>query len=299
MSYRYEYRLIYYVFHVAREERVNIGLVFWCPETMEFWYKVNTRYGRLSKFFPELDGRAYRRMCNSVTQSLEDAGMRVGGFWPSGEVSGSPTLDWMLEPSILTNSNVLGVGSLKAGITDEPIRRAAELFTEYVERYDQPSTTERVDNVALWQRVINQRDMSSAGLATRPFVSDEVKLEGPTYDYAFRMGWVNGTQQVAEPISFDYAKSDSMIERANTWVGRLTDLDRGAPFELTAIVHPPAGGKENDSYQRAVRLLRQAPRVRALIESDHLESLWELILKDVAQNEVDAPKDHRAMRFNE
>ncbi len=58
MSYRYEYRLIYYVFHVAAEERVNIGLVFWCPETMEFWYKVNTRYGRLSKFFPELDGNS-------------------------------------------------------------------------------------------------------------------------------------------------------------------------------------------------------------------------------------------------
>lgn len=100
------------------------------------------------------------------------------------------------------------------------------------------------------------------------------------------MSWHNGKQQVAEPISLDYAHNKSIIERANTWVGRLVDLSQGSEFEMTAIIYTPDGrhDKKGDTYRKARDMLAHAPKVRRVIDSGELDDLWQMIISDAEQH---------------
>lgn len=289
--------MIHYTFHVAGEEKATIGLVFWCHEINQFIYKVNQRYGRLSRFFPDLDPQAYKRLVTGLNHALKTLETKIVGIEGQNRDLRSRSLDSLIEGSPLVRSNVLSVGSLKGGITEDPKDWAELLYQEFVERYEKPTSDARVDHKALWIRILEDRNKSRLGRQIAPSLEKKVTLKGPDYELDFQMGWQNGVQQVAEPISFDYSKSGSIVERANTWVGRLTELVRGDEFSMTAVVHPPPGQRHRDAYERAKGILRRAPNVRILIESDKLDELWKLIARDLGQ-QLDGNQETLAHQTN-
>src|SRR5258708_2605596 len=124
---RYEFRLLQFIFHAAGDERANIGLLFWCPENRLFWYQVNERHGRLSNFFRDFDAGGYKRLVASFKASMRRVKEQITGLSLTRNPS-DMALDTLLAKTVVAQSNVLGLGPLMGGVSDNPERRAEQIF---------------------------------------------------------------------------------------------------------------------------------------------------------------------------
>ena len=63
------------------------------------------------------------------------------------------------------------------------------------------------------------------------------RIIGKDYDYEFQHAWRNGTWNLYEPISMDLLDADSILDKANRWLGRATNLkDSTDQFHLWILI---------------------------------------------------------------
>ena len=117
-----------------------------------------------------------------------------------------------------------------------------------------------------------------------PRVQHDVPVEAPLFTYNFKMGWSNGHRQFLEPISLDYTNRPHVIDKANTWTGRLHNLEAAPMFQLTGIVAPPDDQELLPAYDEALGILNAAPRVRRLYTMDEIDQVVEQIQRDIASH---------------
>ena len=87
---------------------------------------------------------------------------------------------------------------------------------------------------------------------------------------------------MAEPISFDYAERDAVLDKANKWLGRLHSLKGARDYQLTAIVAPPQNAALLPAYHNALDILRDAPNIRALVPESRAEDFLAEVERDLA-----------------
>ncbi|MGC4084432.1 MAG: hypothetical protein QM736_20535 [Vicinamibacterales bacterium] len=75
------------------------------------------------------------------------------------------------------------------------------------------------------------------------------------------------------------------MEKANTWSGRLLNLSRGEQFQMTGVVARPTRRDLSAAYDQAVSILRNAPRVRAVISEEQLDDFATEIERDLMPHE--------------
>ncbi|MBM3924513.1 MAG: hypothetical protein FJ320_00760 [SAR202 cluster bacterium] len=138
-----------------------------------------------------------------------------------------------------------------------------------------------MDETVLWESIRTQQNKSQAGLSAGRYLTQGVTIKSDAYQYEFKLGWQNGKQQVLEPISLDYKKGGDIVDKANTWAGRLLELSRKSEFEMTAVITSPTPRSNLRDHNRAKQLLSRAPQVRMVVESEEIETVWRTILRDV------------------
>jgi hypothetical protein len=92
---------------------------------------------------------------------------------------------------------------------------------------------------------------------------------------------VNGVPQVIEPISLDYTDATMVLEKANTWSGRLFNLAKGEDFRMTGVIVPPADPALAESALKATRILRGAPKMRRVLSLRELNDFIPEIERDL------------------
>lgn len=62
MSYKValRYSVIQFMPYVETGEFANVGVMAVCPKTGYFDYKITSKYGRLTQFFPNLSAKQYK-----------------------------------------------------------------------------------------------------------------------------------------------------------------------------------------------------------------------------------------------
>lgn len=275
----YQFAILRYQHSASAGELVNVGIVMWLPSEGKIWHKLNDRYGRLSKFFPQFDGSRYREMMRRIDRhfSMASASERQLTLF-SKRFS---DLNNFLSYLVRRDDSCFQWSDIMAGIAEEPAERLAELFLEFVTQHEENVHRERRDEEDIWQAV--DAKLQQTGLSSK--VKKNVSIQGKLYSYEFKTGWRNGTAQVLEPISFDLIHAQSIIEKANTWSGRLLNLQSSQKFQLTGIVSRPAGDELSEAYSRALRILKAAPSVRDLIPENEIERAVRLIAHDISQSD--------------
>ncbi len=275
----YQIAILRYRHNASAGELVNIGVVMWLPTQRRLLFKVNERYGRLTSFFKDFDGPGYRQLVKQLRTRWEQTVGDLVDESPLSSLTPPPeTLDEVLGVLLHEDASCFQVSTTMGGIAQEPEKRLEQLMVEWVERHESRGPRERRDEVEVWTGV--EQRLRDRGLAGR--VKFGVELTSDVYHYKFRTGWQNGKPQVLEPISFDILSPTEMIEKANTWSGRLHTLGRSQDFGFTGVIAGPQRADLQDAYNRAKVILSGAPHVRRIVTEECLDEAIADIESDLA-----------------
>jgi len=275
----YEFAIVRYQHDASIGERMNIGVLVWSPEDSALHFRVNERYGRLSRTYPGFDGTGYRQMVRQLATRLAHVAESLAAgqadlFAPGGAHGLQAVLDRVLpeDASCLQRSEVMG------GIYRDPRERCDQLFHELVARHEANVTGERREESQVWASM--KEKLRARGLLDR--MQRHVEVRAADYGYRFHAGWQNGELQVVEPISLDCIEDKDVVERANLWGGRLLSLSRGPAFRFTAVVARPQRGASTDAFNHAMGILRQAPRVRQVLDENEFDDFLPELEREIA-----------------
>ena len=276
---RYQYSLIKYVHNAASGECVNVGLVLLAPDEMLFRVQFNQRYSRISKFFQAaFDGGHYRTMVRHLEGEFKKLAyelQREKGYL--GPVRGAPNdLETILRSVLPEDSTTFQWGAIYGGLVENVEGRFLSLYDEFIVRHEKQGVRENREEYQIWSEFEKQLKTRSLSGAVQPR-----KIETEDYHYEFKGSFTNGTLNVLEPISFDLIDPTSIVEKANTWVGRLTTLHRSKEFVFNGILAAPALKSRMQEFDRATRMLRSLRTVKHLIVEGEEGGEVEALLNEI------------------
>jgi len=271
----YTFVILRYVHDVGAGEFANVGIVAWSAQA-GLQFRVSDRYSRLSKFFADFDGLAYRRVVRHVEDRLRALQLELA---QSDLFRGAPaSLEEIVHGVVPPDDGAFQWSRVMGGVTHDLPGRVDELFAELVLRHEVKLARERRDEQSM--RRAMDRVLTEAGLLAR--LRRGVEVRGKEYEYSFYAGWSNGTLQVLEPISLDLVNPADMVDKANMWSGRLLNLARAAEFQCTAVIAPPTEGPSLRKLDRALAILQSAPAVRAVVPENRIDQVIEAIRRDIS-----------------
>jgi hypothetical protein len=134
---------------------VNIGLVFWLPETRVLRHEISARYKRLSGFFGTFDGAGYRNIVRHLTGRLQRMASQLGS--DRGQLIGPEEsladLDFctLLEMVVREDASCIQKSRIRGGLATNPDEVFAGLYREFVGRFEQTSTKTTRGEEDVWQ----------------------------------------------------------------------------------------------------------------------------------------------------
>jgi hypothetical protein len=267
---QYQYLILRYVHNASTEEFVNIGILMWLPEQGRLLHDISEKYTRLSNFFEGFDGANYRNMIRHLKAKLRGAEEQTYDRIQS--------VDQLVDAIFPRDPSCFQWSSAMGGVTPDPEQRLRKIFDRIVDRHVGRHERTRRDEKDIYQNLIAR--LQQRHLVDR--LERDVPVKGEHFDYTFKLGWQNGKPQYLEPISFDYTKGGELIEKAYAWSGRLSDLSKGRDFSLTSVVAPPQQENLRRHYQEALKILKESPTVRKVIEENEIEKFMPEIEHDLA-----------------
>jgi hypothetical protein len=88
-----------------------------------------------------------------------------------------------------------------------------------------------------------------------------------------------------EPISFDLAETDSIKDKANRWLGRVTILaDSKERFTLHLLLGSPKESNLQKAYVQAKNILNKIPGKPEIIEEDGAEHFADALKKEIDEH---------------
>ncbi len=117
-------------------------------------------------------------------------------------------------------------------------------------------------------------------IATGEFVNVGVALYAPEAKYVsalcnpryshlskmFADAWKNGVWNLNQPVSMDLQDADSILDKANRWLGRATNLkDSTEDFRLWMLIGEPKVEKLRPAYAKAPNILNLSNSTRVAL----------------------------------
>jgi hypothetical protein len=270
MKAEFYFSLLRYVYDPLTQEFVNIGVVLYSPTHSFLHATFTSRYGRISKMFGRIDGASFRATTSFIERRVTNVNERLarGLLFHNPKESLQSILDEVMPPDDTAIRFVFG----GVGITDNPTRSLEELFERYVTRYENPSENARRDENDVWK--VFQEPLRSKEVF--PYFGPKT-ITAPGYEYEFERSWKNGIWHLFEPVSFDLADEQSILEKASRWVGRTMSLsDSSEPFKLFLLLGEPSDPRLGTAFQRATNLLtKKIPGQSELVRERDAEQFAE------------------------
>ena len=157
-------------------------------------------------------------------------------------------------PATGTDSSLV-FGGYGAGLATDLDEELTWLYHRLVERYAEVEEPPSRDDDEVWQVYTEELDR----VAVTPYLSSNVTITAPRYNYTyvFSRAWKNERWHPLQPASFDLVHGRSILEKANTWIGRSIALeDSGDIGKLHMLVGSPRQQELIGAYRRAIQHLR-------------------------------------------
>ena len=108
------------------------------------------------------------------------------------------------------------------------------------------------------------------------------RIVGKDYDYQFDHAWKNGIWNLYEPVSMDLQNADSILDKANRWLGRVTNLqDAEDPFRLWMLIGEPRIEKLRPAYAKARNILKKMPVQKDFVPEHEAQQFAERLASEM------------------
>ncbi len=274
---RYTYVLLRYRHDPLAGECVNVGVVLHSADARFLGVRVRKTLGRLGKMFPGISKA-------DLTASLSAIERAVSKLAPPRQITllgDEPTNAAKLAARALPHDDSSYVwGELASGVTDNPDATLEKLFHRFVTRYDEDLANRR-DDAAVWQPV--RERLAKHNVLDRLIPKTIVS---PLDEVQFGHAWKNGAWHCYQPLSFDLASRESILDKAARWSGHMLGASK-APEQIKPyfIVGAPTDSVLLADYQRAIELLRASPLQPTVFEEGEVDDLVEEIVSEMKEHD--------------
>mgnify|MGYP006276171185 FL=1 len=253
MKTAYSFAVLRYVHDILTGEFVNVGVVLYAPEVKYLGGLCNTRYGRLSRLFGDIDGEYFRGLMRHIEARFDELGDRLRNDLPLYE---PPAHVMEIARDVLPpDDSSLQWSEPGGGRTEDPGKTLEQLFDRLVGRYESRAARASRNDEDVWRTFKKEFETRRVLNHLHP-----KRIEAPDYDYEFEHAWKNRGWHLLEPISFDLLEADSILEKANRWLGRAISLqDSPEEFRLHLLLGEPSLQKLRSTYTRAENILHRIP----------------------------------------
>lgn len=275
MKIPYTFSVLRYIHDVITGEFANVGVALYAPDAKFLGAACATTYGRLSRFFGEVDGAHIKRILQHVENGMEKFADRLQSELPLAPIS-SDVAGW-IEQVLPPDDSSLQFGPIAGGLTSDPQRTMEDLYERFVERYSQTvRRPTRLDEDVL--RVV-RNTLAEKRILTR---LRSKRIVGRDYEHEFPISWKNGIWHTSEAVSFDLAASGDIEEKANRWVGRAVNLkDSKDEFKLHLVLGAPRDEKLLTAFTNAQNMLRKMPIPHELISEQNVYEFASFVEKEL------------------
>jgi hypothetical protein len=141
------------------------------------------------------------------------------------------------------------------GLTDDPCATLEQLYARLVEKYEQkPQVASRQDD-DVWK--VYRKELESKQVLAR---MQPKRIIAKDYEHEFDHAWKNDCWNLYQPVSMDLLDADSILDKANRWLGRAINLkDSPEDFRLWLLLGESQLEKLRPVYAKALNILNKMP----------------------------------------
>jgi len=274
MKTRYSFTVLRYVHDIGTGEFANVGVALYAPEAKYLGAMCTPRYGRLSKMFLDVNGDYFRSLMRYIETRFEELADRLRSELPLDKresVMGFATEVLPRDDSSLQWSEP------GAGVTSAPAATLDQIYERMVEKYAERQKASRTDE-EVWR--VFRRELETKEVMG--FLEPK-RIAAEDYDYEFGHAWLNRVWHVYEPVSFDLQEADSVLDKANRWLGRITIL-RESPdeFKLYMLFGEPSLERLRPVFIKAKNILTKMPGEKEFIGEREAETFSSELARELA-----------------
>ncbi len=245
----YSYAVLQYRHDVWVGEALNVGVLIFSETARFLKLKARTGQGRLASAYPDLDHAALREAVKALERRFDKIAASSGLFLPSGgalEVG---------RKVLIPDDSSLSWGMTGSGVAAEPEDALEKVYARFVGRYDKAAGREVRTDEMVFETVRAKLEIADLYQRVQPHVVRSQFATIP-FDHAIE----NGVWHVIQPLSFDSADEDRMLDKATRWAGRLQSISgfegKIRPYFVTG---KPSIQSLMHQYHKMVEFLRASP----------------------------------------
>jgi Protein of unknown function (DUF3037) len=261
MKTTFTYTVLRYVHDIATGEFVNMGVALYAPEAKYVSAICNSRYGRLSRMFLEVNGDNLRSLMRYIQARFEEYAAKLN----TELALEKPKSVMEIAVSILPrDDSSLQWSEPNGGFTEDPAATLEQLYTRLVEKYEQRAQLPSRNDDEVWRAYRKELEAKQILARLQP-----KRIVAKDYDHEFDHAWKNGVWNLFQPVSMDLLDADSILDKANRWLGRAMNLkDSDEKFRLWMLIGEPRIEKLKPAYVKALNILHKMP-VRKDFVTEH------------------------------
>jgi len=242
----------------------------------------NPRYGRLSRMFLEVNGDHLRSLMRYIQARFEEYAVKLNNELP---LEGRPKSIMEIAVSILPrDDSSLQWSEPNGGISDDPAATLEQLYTRLVEKYEQRALVPSRTDDDVWRHYRKELESKQVLARLQP-----KRIVAKDYDHEFEHAWRNGVWNLYQPVSMDLQDTDSILDKANRWLGRATNLkDSEEKFRLWMLIGEPKLEKLRPAYGKALNILNKMPVKKDFITEHEAAKFSEELAQEIAKHPVSA-----------
>lgn len=277
MKTTFTYTVLRYVHDIATGEFVNMGVALYAPEAKYVSAICNSRYGRLSKMFLEVNGENLRSLMRYIQARFEEHAAKL-----SSELAlEKPKSVMEIAVSILPrDDSSLQWSEPNGGFTEDPAATLEQLYIRLVERYEQRAQLPSRNDDEVWRTYRKALETKQVLARLQP-----KRIVAKDYDHEFDHAWKNGVWNLFQPVSMDLLDADSILDKANRWLGRATNLkDSDEKFRLWMLIGEPRIEKLKPAYGKALNILNKMPVQKDFVTEQEAQKFSEQLADEMAKH---------------
>jgi hypothetical protein len=258
------------------QEFVNVGVVLYAPKARFISAMCTERYGRLTKMFIQVQGTHFRQTVGYIESRIEEEGERLLKELPFDKQPAS-IAEIMLR-ILPKDDSAFQFSAPGSGLTDNPEKTLEELYNLYVNKYEGKSERQNRNEQEVWKTFKKPLEEKQVLWHLKPHL-----VKAKHFEYEFDYAWKNQLWHTYQPVSFDLVESSSIIDKANTWLGRAQSLmDAPEKFKMFLLLGKPGDQKLKKSYQQAENILNKMELQHVFVREDEAEGFAEDLRKEIA-----------------
>ena len=241
-----QYALLRFRPFVETGEFANVGVVLLCPAGRFFGFKLLKKYGRITKFFHQLDSKVYLTGKALFTEELDRLAAHIRHTALDGRkrVVDIPLAVGLFAELTRTRDSMLHFDERRVVLADDPKAKLMELFDHYVERnFVTKAYQERLLENAV--RRILFRDNPRIGAQ---YVQEKVGTSDFLVNFPFVHKTGNVVDRIIKPLYLGQDDTTRVLNHGGLWVDKIKRLRKRNVLPENVLFPIAAARVESKAY---------------------------------------------------